>query len=184
MALTMEESAARAGYHCWFERRMFAVLGGWVQSVPEPAAKLLLDRHSAHHAWRAAQWWDRLPVLAGVDRDALVVAPDPATGAFADALADTATTVARLAGAYRVALPRLSAAYRAHRSSTSPVTDGPTIRVLDLLGPDVEGDWRDGEVLIQQLLTDTAAVEEASATVGRLEAILVAGPTPRGRPAG
>ena len=94
------------------EGRLFEILGGWVASTDDVDAKLLLDRHSQHHAWRADQWWDRLPVLADVDRPALVAAPSPGIGAVAEALAALAGDVPRLAGAYRVALPRLVAAYQ------------------------------------------------------------------------
>ena len=70
----------------------------------------------------------------------LVVAADgrrpPAAAA---ALAGLDSTVARLAGAYRVALPRLFAAYHRHRLQADPTSDGSAIRTLDLLVPDVVG---------------------------------------------
>ena len=107
--MLLDEAARRAGGHRWVEARLFEILGGWVASTDEVDAKLLFDRHSQHHAWRADQWWDRLPVLADVDRPGLVVAPSPGVGALAGGLADLDGTIPRLAGAYRVALPRLVA---------------------------------------------------------------------------
>ena len=50
-----------------------------------------------------------------------------------DDLATATDPVERMAGAYRVALPRLVARYQAHRELTSPAADGPSIRTLDLL---------------------------------------------------
>jgi len=174
MPLTLEEAARLAGRHRWVEGRLFEILGGWLSTTTEIEVKLLFDRHSQHHAWRADQWWDRLPVLADVDRDALVMAPSPEVAAAADDLAALEGTEVRLAGAYRVALPRLAAAYRAHRLQANPASDGAAIRTLDLLLPDVSADWSEGEILLQRLLTDAAAVDAAAATVGRLERAIVA----------
>jgi hypothetical protein len=133
----------------------------------------LLDRHSQHHAWRSDQWWDRLPVLADVDRDALVAPSAAHLGTVAEATGGLEGTVVRLAGVYRVALPRLVAAYQRHRVRANPASDGAVIRTLDLLLPDVTADWREGELLLQELLTETGAVDAAAATVARIERLLI-----------
>ena len=172
--MLLDEASRLAGGHRWTESRLFEITGGWVASTAEVEAKLLFDRHSQHQAWRAAQWWDRLPVLAEVDRDALAVPPAPSAEPAAAVLAGLDSTVARLAGAYRVAHPRLFAAYHRHRLKADPTSDGSAIRTLDLLVPDVAADWREGELLLQRLLTDDNAVQTAAATVAQLERILVA----------
>jgi hypothetical protein len=143
-----------------------------VSSTDDVDAKLLLDRHSQHHAWRAAQWWDRLPVVADVDRDALVVAPSAGMAAMLDELSRRPDLVERLAGAYRVALPRVVSRYRVHQQLDGPAGDASVLRTLELLLPDASADWRDGEVLLQQHLSDPDAIERAAATVARLEQIL------------
>jgi hypothetical protein len=171
--LLLDEGARWAGGHRWVESRLFEILGSWVPTTDDVDAKLLFDRHSQHHAWRAAQWWERLPVLADVDRDALVVAPSPQVAAAAEDLAAVEGTVARLAGAYRVALPRLAGAYHEHRLLANPASDEAAIRTLDLLLPDVGADWRHGEVLLQSLLVDAGLVQAAATTVARLEVVLV-----------
>jgi hypothetical protein len=153
------------------------VLGSWVASTPEVDAKLLFDRHSQHHAWRAEQWWDRLPVLADVDREALVMPPAPHVAVAADHLAGLQGTVSRLAGVYRMALPHLAGAYQRHRNRANPMSDAAVIRTLDLLQPDVHADWREGELLVQDLLTDADAVDAAATAVATLERLLVA-PSP------
>ena len=156
-------------------RRLFEIMGGWVVSTEEVEAKLLFDRHSQHQAWRAEQWWDRLPGARGCgpgccSRYRRLLRPQLA----AAALAALDSTVARLAGAYRVVHPRLFAAYHRHRLKADPASDGSAIRTLDLLAPDVAADWREGEVLLQLLLTDDNAVQTAAAAVAQLERILVA----------
>ncbi|MBO0728620.1 MAG: hypothetical protein J2P57_05135 [Acidimicrobiaceae bacterium] len=170
---SLAESGRRAGEHCWVERRLFEILGGWVATVVDVDAKLMLDRHSQHHAWRAGQWWDRLPVLAGVDRDALVRPPSPGWPAALDDLASLTSPVARLAGAYRCALPRLASAYREHRQGASPIADGAVIRTLDHVAGDIALDWAEGEAVTESALRSPADVDEAAATTARLERLLI-----------
>jgi hypothetical protein len=173
LAFNMEESARLVGGHRWLELRLFELTGGWVASTPEPGAKLLLDRHSQHHAWRAQQWWDRLPVLADVDRQILVAPDIPALSSATEALAGADGTILRLAGLYRVFLPRLSGRYRRHRSAANEVSDSSTTRTLEIVADDTEADWREGELLLQQLLTDPTSVRAAAETVAELESRLV-----------
>ena len=175
MTAGLEESARLAGSHCWSERRMFEILGGWVASTSETDVKLMLDRHSQNHAWRAGQWWDRLPVLADVDRAGLVRAPGPAAEEAMRLLEETVDTVERLAGAYRFAVPRMFAAYGHHRAVANPVSDGSALRTLNLAASDLASDWGEGEIALQGLLISSAETERAAGTVGRLERLLVAG---------
>lgn len=196
--LTLQEAAKLVGGHCWSERRAFEILGGWVPEVHDPGAKVALDRHSAHCAWRARQWEDRLPVLGGVSREDLVAAPDGLEGlaeacaravrAVGEAPPERAAergaqpevaTVARLAAAYRVVLPRLVSAYRAHLAAATSPADGPTRRSLGMGLADVMEDWAEGETLLQRCLVDTAAVRVAAETVAGLESVLVAPPSRR-----
>ncbi len=171
--MSLDEASRLAGGHLWAESRLFEILGSWIASTEEPETKLLFDRHSQHHAWRAQQWWDRLPVLADVDRHRLVVPPTERAAAAADALAGLQGTMARLAGVYRAALPRLFAAYHRHRSRADPTGDASAIRTLDLLLPDVAADWREGEVLLQGLLHEPSELEAASGAVARIEGMLL-----------
>jgi hypothetical protein len=169
----LDEASRLIGGHEWSESRLFETLGGWVSSTDEPEIKLLFDRHSQHHAWRAQQWWDRLPVLADVERQRLIQPPTPAAAAAATALAQLDGSVARMAGVYRVALPRLFAAYHHHRLRADPASDASAIRTLALLMPDVAGDWREGEVLLQLLLHDPTSVDRAAAAVASVERMLL-----------
>jgi hypothetical protein len=167
--VTLEESARLAGGYCWAESRLFEVVGAWVATTNQTDAKLMFDRHSGHHAWRAGQWRDRLPVLADVDRDALIVAPSPWLEVCFRALADLDGTVTRLAGAYRFALPRLAGCYRSYGEGANPVSDSSGLRTAEMVSLDLERDWRDGELLLQAVLTDDSAVTEAAQTLAALE---------------
>lgn len=172
MGLTLEQSARRAGGHRWAELRLYEILGGWVPATAEIDAKLMFDRHSAHHAWRASQWWDRLPVVAGMDREGLCQAASAAVAAAYDHLASAPATVTRLAGAYRVALPRLFAAYQDHREQAGAVADGSTLRTLGLVGRDLGCDWQEGERLLETLMRGREQIRAAATMVAELEEIL------------
>ena len=136
----------------------------------------MLDRQSQHHAWRARQWWDRLPVLDDVNREALVAPPTPAVAAVMDALSRLEDTVPRLAGLYRVALARVHVSYRSHQALAGSVADASVLRTLDIVGHDVVRDWTEGEAALQSLLTTRRAVDEAATAVGKLEGLLADGP--------
>ncbi|MDQ2727203.1 MAG: hypothetical protein M3Y91_04915 [Actinomycetota bacterium] len=171
--LGLMEAAETIGHHVWFERRCFEILGSWTAELADGAIKAMVDRHAQHCAWRAGQGWDRLPVLSQVDRDGLVVAPETPAAAMVEALAHLTAPVERVAGAYRVAFPRLADRYRSHLSRTSRLSDGPTIRTMTMLLADLEADWREGEVTLHGLLTSPTETHAAADTVARLETILV-----------
>jgi len=157
------------------ERRLFEIVGGWVRTTPEAEVKLMLDRHSQHHAWRARQWWDRLPVLDDVDREGLVVQPTPAVGAVMaelTKLTELQGTAIRLAGLYRVALARVHVSYRAHRKLADEVADSSTVRTLEIVRRDVVRDWTEGEAALQSLLISRESVDGAASTVARLELLV------------
>jgi hypothetical protein len=180
MTASLEGSGRLCGANRWAENRLFEMLGRWVPSTSEPSVKVVLDRHSLHHAWRADQWWQRLPVVADVDRHDLVVAPSPVIESVMDSAEQADSTVARLAAVYRVLQPRLAGSYARQRVLLHPVSDGSMIRTLDMVAQDLQRDWRDGELLLQGLLTSPARVAEASGWVERLELLLATNPTPWG----
>lgn len=169
----LQAAAARVGGHRWIELQVFEVAGRWVPETPEPGAKLALDRHSGHAAWRAGEWEDRLPLVAGMERAGLVRPPDDGWARAMAELAALESTVARLAGLYRVVLPRLAGRYRAHRAASAPATDGPVRRTLAMALTDVGADRDEGEDVLAALV-DAPGAAEAAAAVARIEAALVA----------
>ncbi|MHB1584588.1 MAG: hypothetical protein ACYCU7_13690 [Acidimicrobiales bacterium] len=184
-ALTLDEAAVVAGRYGWIEGRLFELTGSWAAAVPSPTARVLLDAASLEHAWHAELWGDRLPVLDGADHDALTC-PTPTLVRLFDAAdpdaADAADPdhdggwVARLAGLFRVVLPRLLVGYRRHLSLAAPVADGPTIRALRLTVRDELDEWQAGEALLQELLAGRPmAAASVAETQQRLENILVSG---------
>jgi hypothetical protein len=175
VSLTLQQAGELVGSHCWAERQGFALLGAWVPTTADADAKVLFDRHSAHCAWRAGQWEERLPVLAGVSRPGLIAAPGDGAARLWDAAARLEGDEARLAAAYRVLLPRLAGAYRRHLDATTEVADGPTRRTLVMALADVGGDWVEGEALLQSRLAGPEGALAVAGHVAALEAALLGG---------
>jgi hypothetical protein len=190
---SLPATAALVGEYRWIENALYRLLGGWVTDLPIPAVQLHLDAQSMRHSWHSELWSERLPVLAGVDPDALTVPSAPVAALFAAMIgASPATDVPgsswppagddafshpgalpRLAGLYRVVLPRLVTSYHRHLEMATTVTDGPIIRALRLVLNDEIEDWQAGERLVQRLVArphDVAAVYEF---LERLESVVV-----------
>jgi hypothetical protein len=197
LALPLGATAALVGEYRWVEHALYVLLGGWVLDVGIPAVQVRLDGQSMRHAWHAELWAERLPVLAGVDGDRLTV-PSASTAALLAALEGETPVVGdadawgpddgdgppgalpRLAGLYRVVLPRLVSSYLMHRHLASPVTDAPVLRALQLTLNDELEDWRAGEQLLQRLITRPHDVSVVHRYCARLESLLVTAGTGAG----
>src|SRR5205085_6961711 len=172
----VEESARRVGNYKWAEMRLFEVLGGWVATIPELDVKLVLGRHTYHHAWHAELWHKRLPELREMNPDRLTLPANEHVERFMTAITEPeepARTIEKLVGVYRVLLPHKIAAYTYHLNNTSTITDAPTIRSLRLVLNDELEDWRDGEMLLQSLIETDDEVDRAAAQQAALEKIML-----------
>lgn len=175
MGMGIEEWVRVLGQVVWLERRCFEVLGGWVAAEPEPAAKLLLGRQYAHHAFHADLVAGVVPDLRPGAAAEAVRPAGRAVGDFFDALAaldGPGETVERLAGAYGVLLPRKVAAYEQLRAATTAVAEAPVDRVLRLVLVDEGDDLEAGEATLRALLDAEGAERRAAELQVRLEALL------------
>ena len=151
-SLAESEWARRARHFCALERRLFEILGGWVPTVAEPEAKLLLRVHSFQHAWHAQLWAGLLPV--GEDEGSAPLRP--ALAAALDVMAAPSGTGERLAGAYRALLPRLIGTYAGMGEELREATEGPVRRVLTLVRADDDEACRAGEAVLSGLVDEPA----------------------------
>lgn len=175
--LSLHDTARRLGAYVWLEGRAFEVLGSWVPTVPEPAAKVCLATQSRLHGWHAEVWAAAMPAVRGLPREEVVTPATAEVVTFFDALqrAGDGATVARLAGTFRVLLPRLVAAYSSHLAAVSAVSDAGTAHWLQVVLRDEVEHWRAGETVLQSLVADPATARQAASVQGELEALLVAG---------
>jgi hypothetical protein len=127
---TIDELAERCGHYCWVEHRLFELAGAWASEDGEPALRVFLSAFSRQHGLLATEWYERLPVRAGVDRSALVVPPPGPLEGVLDVLGAEPDLNARVAGLSGVVLPQLIAAYEGHLARASPVSEGPVMAVL------------------------------------------------------
>ncbi len=172
----VEETARRVGNYKWAETKLFEALGGWIATVPELDVKMRLGAHCYHHAWHADLWNQRLPELREMKPERLTQPANDTLVQFFDALTEPEApelTIEKLVGVYRVLIPRFIAAYTYHRNNTSEITDAPTIRSINFILLDEFDDWRDGEMMIQSLLTTPQATQRAADHQARLEALMV-----------
>lgn len=170
------ELAKRAGHYRWAETAVFETLGAWVATIPEAEVRARLGAQCHKHAWHADLWLGRMPGLRGVDVDLLTVPANDALERFVGALREpdgVDTTIEKLAGMYRVFIPRFVAAYTSHLENTSEAADAPTVRALRHMLQDEIEDWRDGEMLLQSLIGGREHAERASSHQARLEALMV-----------
>jgi hypothetical protein len=174
---SVEETARRVGNYKWTEMRLFEVLGGWVATVPELDVKMVLGRHTYHHAWHSELWHKRLPELREMNQERLNLPPNDAYVEFMDAVREPEgadETIEKLVGVYRVLIPRKIAVYTYHLNNTSTITDAPTIRSLKFALQDEFEDWRDGEMLLQSLIDTPDKVERAARRQAELEKLYLA----------
>lgn len=163
------DTARGLGHAVWAERRLFEVLGGWVPTMADPEAKVLVSAQSHHHAWRASVLVDRLPELRQVPL-AQVVVPAAGWAEVMSALAGPEDQVDRLAGLYRVVGPHLVSTYGAWLDAAVPVADAPLARWLRIIRDDAERDGADGERVLGRL--EGAGTDGAGAHVEELVRLL------------
>jgi hypothetical protein len=191
--LPLAVSAALIGEYRWIETALYRLIGGWVTDTPIAAVKVHLDAQSMRHSWHAELWGERLPVMAGSDPDELT-RPSPPTAALfavlsgtrppsdepgsswppaADVLIERPGVLPRLAGLYRVVLPRLVVTYQRHLRAAAPVTDGPVLRALGLVLNDEYEDWHAGERMVQRLVSRPHDVAAVYGFLEQLESVVV-----------
>lgn len=187
-ALSLHDAAVRHGAFSWTEQRLFTLTGAWA-AAPGPGddARCALFEWSAQHAWHAQLWADRLPVLAGVDREPLVRPPSDAVATALEMLiprpgdprgghgAPGAEAAGVLAVLAKIVLPGLLAAYRGHAEHLVPVADRPAARALALVLRDEVEQLRALERLSSAESVRTSGASSVGAAVARAERLLGAG---------
>lgn len=74
---SLAATAEQVAVYRWLEHQLFATVGRWTAVEPDPAAAAVFSVLARQHAGHAELFADRLPVLAGIDADALAKPPAP-----------------------------------------------------------------------------------------------------------
>jgi hypothetical protein len=161
--LSVEASARLVSGWATVERRLYEVVGSWVTTAGDPAAKIYFDTASQHHAWRERLWEERLPglpahLVPSCDRTACDRSTSPL-----EALGAVEGDVERLSGYCRAVLPRIVVGYRSWQSRCSGSSDRPVARALGFALMDVLADWESGSSLLTGYLCGDAGEQAALA---------------------
>jgi len=154
----IDDLAALVGAYCWLEHRLFELTGRWATEPCDrdgPEAILAECRvwcaaSSRRHGALAGRWAEHLPVRAGVDAQASVIAP---AGPLAPALEDLAATgaIGGFGLLVETVLPWVGGVYAAHLGRASPVSEAPVMEVLVEARHAAAGEIRGGQSLLQGL---------------------------------
>jgi hypothetical protein len=135
---------------------LFEILGRWSEQIGDDGAAVTVAVHSRHCGWRAEQWVDHLPLLGTEPPESFVTPPGAAAAALFEAVEAMSVAddrgPAALAGVYRVVVPALVSAYRAHAAVIDPVSEAPTGRMLRIVVDDLVHDGVEGETTVTRLL--------------------------------
>lgn len=173
MGLTLTETAALLGRLRYIELLGFELLGSWVPITSHINAKNLLAEQCQHHAWHAELLGDRFPGAYVFDLERSVQLAEQALSGVAAALSGASTTIARLAGWYRVVVPAKIAVYHRWLTVANPVAESPVQRSLRLVLHDESADWQAGETLLRDLVGSSGDLQEAFAQQIRVETALL-----------
>jgi hypothetical protein len=162
------EARRRAAIFGWINGRLAELLDEWSSKAGSDAAKTVFAKHAANFGWHA-KLWDN-DILGGKGK------ADPGdTAKVVDAVAasDVGDLIAALTAVYRVLLPRVIAAQTYHQHALNVHEDAATHRWVPFILQDQLEAVRDGELLLQGLLTDAKGVETSASTRATLESMIV-----------
>lgn len=168
-----EESARRVRTFAAIEQRLASMLETFAGVIEEPHAQATLARHAKHHAWHATLFRDALADGSGDTGDTI---EDADVAAFLDAVAepkDASQTIEFLTGVYRVLIPRKVTAYTYFSRALGGDAADSDGRWFDMILKDEYDGIRDGELLLQSLLTGAGDVERSANRRAQLEALMV-----------
>ncbi len=141
MSTTIHELAERIARWRALDLMLFEACGRWTTDTPDGTAARLWASIAQHHAWHAALWAERLPMLPGLDLDdATGHAHRRSVTDIASALGEAVTTIDRLDVIGTTVLPNHAADLDATATATDPDLDAPTHRVLTLVLADVRSE--------------------------------------------
>jgi len=131
----VEATARRVRNFRYAEEWTMLMLGGWLATIPEVPVKTGLGKITWESAQAADALGKRLPELrCGRASVAASESPNAGFAALIQAVAEPERpdlTIEKLAGLFDVLKPHLLAVYERTARETDPITDAPTIEILE-----------------------------------------------------
>jgi hypothetical protein len=131
----VEATARRVRNFRYAEEWIMLTLGGWLATIPEVPVKTGLGKIIWESAQAADALGKRLPELrCGTKAVTASQAPNAGFAGLIQALAEPERpdlTIEKLAGVFDVLKPHLLAVYERTARETDPITDAPTIEILE-----------------------------------------------------
>ncbi|MEM7408768.1 MAG: hypothetical protein AAF430_00860 [Myxococcota bacterium] len=131
----VEATARRVRNFRYAEEWMMMIMGGWVATIPEVPVKTGLGKVIWETAKAADEFGKRLPELR-CGRKALSQS-EAGNDGFASFIQEVSAperpdqTIEKLAGVFDVLKPHLVELYERHMRETDPISDAPTIDILE-----------------------------------------------------
>lgn len=164
-ALLIVEVAARAVSAAAVSDALAMAVGARARAASTGGADgATLADHAEHFAWHASLWRGRIPTVDEIEPELTAT-----TESLAAEIAAPGSLAVCLAGVYSGAAAALADAIESAASRTDPRLDGPTARVLSLIGRDLGIDLVAGGALVAALLA--AAPEDQAAADAHVAAM-------------
>ncbi|MGK2957137.1 MAG: hypothetical protein ACSLFB_01765 [Acidimicrobiales bacterium] len=131
---TFEAVVHRVRWYHQVELEFFRTLGDWASSTNgpdlDPGQRVTFGIHARYHAWHSELWQAQLPTAGQAFAG---LSTEPFEDRFLEVIRTEKPILQRIEALYGELIPRLTGLYEAHLQGTAPMTDGPIIRVLNLV---------------------------------------------------
>jgi len=156
----VEATARRVRNFRYAEEWTMMILGGWLATVPEVPVKTGLGKVIWETAKAADEFGKRLPELrCGRKAIAQSEAGNEGFAAFVQEVAAPERpdqTIEKLVGVFDVLKPHLLELYETHMRETDPISDAPTIEILDEIVRKTQKHVCWGREVLEKLCDDDA----------------------------
>jgi hypothetical protein len=174
----VEATAKRVRNFRYAEEWTMLMLGGWLATIPEVPVKTGLGKITWESAQAADALGRRLPELrCGRASIAASESPNAGFAALIQAIAEPERpdlTIEKLAGLFDVLKPHLLAVYERTARETDPITDAPSIEILEDLMRRTRGHIAWGDEVLEKLCDSDAKRERRRSRAADVRAQLEA----------
>lgn len=181
---SVDECARRLIHYRFAENVCMTTEGGWASTSPSIKTKFALGEHCYHDSIHSLWLGQRLPELRVTEGIDFSVPPTFYTSdkaeppneeflKFCEAMQLQKDQLLRLVGLYRVLKTHLAVYYRHHAQNTDPVSDGPSVRILQHILLEEEEHVKWGQAIYEEMADTPEKRRQAMEWQMHLEDLLV-----------